>query len=182
MTAVWRQRVLWAALAASAAATAWVASRDESEPPSDARGARKLRVASARPAGPANAGRLDWPTALPDERSAWPEAELQARAAWGDAPAPPLPRVAQVQAPAPNEVDNRPPPPPPPPPFAYQLVGRMAEGGRLRVILTNAQRSLVVGLGEAVDGQWRLDAIEPGGIRLTHTPSGSTQNIAFLAS
>lgn len=66
-------------------------------------------------------------------------------------------------------------------PFAYQLVGRMTDT-RTRVILTNAQRSLVLGVGEVIDGQWRIDAIEPTGIRVSTVPGGSSQFIPFPTS
>lgn len=164
-----RQLALFGALGLSLAATAWV-SRDD-DPAEPAATPRRAATARATPAQPA-----DWPGPAASARTAWPAPDAQARAAWGEAapiaaaPAPP-PAAAEV-------VDE--PPPPSAPPFPYQLVGRLTDGAS-RAVLNNAQRSAVVGVGEVVDGQWRVDAVEPTGLRLTFLPLGQAQFVPFAS-
>lgn len=162
-----RQLALFGALGLSLAATAWVSQHDDdtSEPV-----AAVPRRAAARPAAPA-----DWPGPAASARTAWPALDAQARAAWGEA-APVTAATAPPPTPATPAADA--PPPPSAPPFPYQLVGRLTDGAT-RAVLNNAQRSAVVGVGEVVDGQWRVDAIEPTGLRLTFLPLGLSQLIPF---
>lgn len=164
-----RQIALFAALAASLAATAWVANNDEAQIVAPA---RSRSVAAAVQPGEAQ----DWPGPASAARAAWPEAAAEARRAWGDT-APPALAVASQTAPASTtqaeaEADDA------APPFPYELVGRMTDS-RPRVVLNGAQRSLVLGAGEVVDGQWRIEAIEAGGLRLKRLPDGPSQFIAF---
>jgi hypothetical protein len=162
-----RQLALFGALGLSLAATAWV-SRDDTQ--AEPVAAMPRRTAVAPPAQPA-----DWPGPAASARAAWPALDAHALAAWGDAatvaaaPAPP----PAMQVPA-----DEPPPPPSAPPFPYQLVGRLTDGAT-RAVLNNAQRSAVVGVGEVVDGQWRVDAVEPAGLRLTYLPLGQAQLVPF---
>jgi hypothetical protein len=67
------------------------------------------------------------------------------------------------------------------PAFPYHLVGRLTDGAS-RAILNNAQRSAVVGVGDIVDGQWRVDAVDASGLRLTYLPLGEAQFIPFAAA
>ncbi|MFG6429501.1 hypothetical protein [Roseateles sp. LYH14W] len=165
-----RQIALFATLGLSLAATAWVASNDE---PEVAAPAPRRSVAAAVPAAA-----QDWPGPASATRTAWPEADAEARRAWADT-APPAPTaVAASPTQTPNaqpDADDA------APPFPYELVGRMTDS-RPRVVLNGAQRSLVLGAGEVVDGQWRIEAIEPGGLRLKRLPDGPSQFIAFPPS
>lgn len=163
-----RQLALFGALGLSLAATAWVSRDDEAQPVT----AQPRRAMAATTA--ATAATADWPGPAASARGDWPALDPLARSAWGEAApvaAPPAPPPVQVAA-------EEPPPPPAAPPFPYQLVGRLTDS-RPRAILNNAQRSAVVGVGEVVDGQWRIDAIEPAGLRLTYLPLGQSQFIAF---
>lgn len=164
-----RQIALFAALGMSLAATAWVASQDASEPVAP--------VPRRTTAVPQAAAPQDWPGPASNARTAWPEADPEARRAWGEAPPPPP--LAAAPSPVPTAVAD--PDDTPPVPFPYQLVGRMTDN-RPRVVLNGPQRSLVLGVGEVVDGQWRVEAIEPGGLRLKHLPEGPSQFIAFPSS
>lgn len=163
-----RQFVLFGALGLSLVATAWVARDDEPE------------AADAAPRRPAAASRIaaDWPGPASSARADWPALEPEAGAAWGEA-APVT--AAAAPPPAPEPVEEAPAPPPAAPPFPYQLVGRLTDA-RPRAILNNAQRSAVVGVGEVVDGQWRVEAIEAAGLRLTYLPLGLSQFIPFAAA
>ncbi|WP_457356098.1 hypothetical protein [Roseateles sp. P5_D6] len=163
-----RQIALLAALGISLAATAWVAGNDE---PETAAPAARRGVASPKAAAP-----QDWPGPASSTREAWPEADVEARSAWGEAAAPATAVAAAAPAPAPAaEIEGA------TPPFPFELVGRMTDS-RPRVILNGAQRSLVLGVGEVVDGQWRIEAIEAGGLRLKRLPDGPSQFIAFPSS
>lgn len=170
-----RQIALFGALALSLAATAWVSREDEAQPVAAAATARRAPVAalaSAPRSAPAG-----WPGPAASARAAWPAPDPQAAAGWGQTPpaaAPPAPPPAEAPA-------AETPPPPAAPPFPYQLVGRMTDS-RPRAILNNAQRSTVVGVGEVVDADWRVDAIEAGGLRLTYLPLGQAQFIPFAAA
>lgn len=162
-----RQLALFAALGLSLAATAWVSQDDAPEPVA----AAPRRTASAAPAP------TDWPGPAASARAEWPATDAQARNAWGEA-AP----VAAATAALPAEpAEEQAPPPPTAPPFPYQLVGRLTDGAS-RAVLNNAQRSAVVGVGEVVDGQWRVEAIDASGLRVTYLPLGLAQFIPFAAA
>ena len=161
-----RQLAIFGALGLSLAATAWVSQQDEAEP-----------VAAAPRRSATTPAPADWPAAAASARAAWPAMDAQARAAWGEAAA----VAAAPTAPAEEPAQDATPQPPAAPPFPYQFVGRLSDGAT-RAILDNAQRSTVVGVGEVVDGQWRVDAVEAGGLRLTYLPLGQPQFVPFLAS
>jgi hypothetical protein len=163
-----RQLALFALLGLSLAATAWVAHEDEPQTATPAR----QRPPPGHPTGSTHAA---WPGPAASARAAWPETDPQARAAWGDTATPPA-----AAPPAEPTAAVEPPAAPSAPPFPYQLVGRLTDS-RPRAILNGAQRSAVVGVGEVVDGQWRVDAIEAGGLRLTYLPLGAPQFIPFAA-
>jgi hypothetical protein len=165
-----RQLALFAALGLSLAATAWVSRDDEASPAPTA-----LTAPQAPRHAVAAATHADWPGPAASARGDWPALDAQARSAWGEAA--PLAAAAPQPPPAPAAAAEE-PQPPVAPPFPYQLVGRLTDS-RPRAILNNAQRSAVVGVGEVVDGQWRVDAVEPGGLRLTYLPLGQSQFIAF---
>ncbi len=69
--------------------------------------------------------------------------------------------------PAPKNPPPAPAPPPQAPALSYQLVGRMDEGSRPRAIFSNSLRTEVLGVGEVLDRQWRIDAIEPQAVQLS---------------
>lgn len=164
-----RQLALFGTLALSLAATAWV-SQDDADTPATAAAA-----ASPRRAAAANTAPSDWPGPAASARAAWPDLDIQARAAWGEA----APTTAShTPPPAMAEPAAEQPAPPRAPPFPYQLVGRLTDGAS-RAVLNSAQRSAVVGVGEVVDGQWRVDAVEPTGLRLTYLPLGQAQLVPF---
>lgn len=164
-----RQIALFAALGLSLAATAWVSREDD--PDTVAAPPRRATATMA-----ATAAQADWPGPAASARGPWPALEDSVRAAWGEA-AP----VAAAPTPPPAEPTEAPQQAPAAPPFPYQLVGRLTDG-QSRAILNNAQRSAVVGVGEVVDGQWRVEAIEAAGLRLIYLPLGQSQFIPFAAA
>lgn len=164
-----RQMLLVGLLGLSLAATAWVAVHDEPQ----AEPAVPRRKATPAPA----TTRVDWPGPISAPRAPWPEADAVAYRAWGDAPAPP------VAAPAPplQEALDAASEEPPAPPFPYRLVGRLTDS-QPRAVLDSAQRSLVLGVNDVVDGQWRIEGIDASGLRVRRLPHGPSQLIAFSPS
>lgn len=161
-----RSIALMGALGLTLAATAWVASVDETPaaPPAP-RGRRAAVVNAALPA---------WPAGIAASRPAWPTAEAQALRAWGDAvpTAEPVPTAAPDVEAAADDAE------PPPPPFPYRLVGRLTDG-TVRAVLDNELRSRVAAAGDVIDGQWRIEGIDAVGLRLRHLPDGPVQTLAF---
>lgn len=168
-----RSRVLMAALALSLLATAWVASRDESEAPTAA--PRTNKAQAALPTG--------WPAALLPLASAdgpaWPAPEAVARQSWGLASEPSAAAAAEPVVISPKAAESEAPVPIAAPPVGYQLLGRMIDAGRPRIVLSNGQRTLVLGVGELIDQQWRIEAIGPTGAQLLWLAGGQKQNLAY---
>jgi hypothetical protein len=162
-----------------------VASREEQESISDKPSSQgPSRPALAKPA--LQVAPAGWPAALVSaaahEGPAWAEPGAIARQSWGLA-ASAAPQIAEAAPPinarsakADIEAEQA---PPAAPPIAYSLVGRMDEAGRPRIVLSNAQRTLVLGVGEVIDQQWRIVAIDPTGAQLLWLPGGQKQNLAF---
>ena len=164
-----RHLALGGALAATLAATAWVATRPEGDMASIAvvEPVRKPMTAASAP--PPQAGvRQPWAAASAEQLAAWQPPPLP--------PAPPPPPQPTVAAPA--------PPSAPPPP--YQMIGRLVEGEGAQAVelalLTSPSRTLSVKRGDVIDGQWRVEQVSTGGVSLTWLPSRLPQNIVFKAA
>lgn len=76
---------------------------------------------------------------------------------------------------------NAPPSPPPAPqapplPFAY--LGKLVEGGRVAVFLTQGDRNHVVRAGDTLEGAWRVDDISEHTLSLTYLPLGQQRSLA----
>ena len=104
------------------------------------------------------------PPALPTRPADWPAPSAAALAAWqGAAPAPAAPSAATAAtAPASR----------PAAPFPYQWIGRLDDGGTPQALLSSAQRSVGVRLGDVLDGRWRIDEAADGTLRATVLASG----------
>jgi hypothetical protein len=173
-----RQRALLLALLFSLGATAWVASQEEGSPPQDkattppSASVRKDAAALAKHSSPPG-----WPQALPaSPRSAWTAPDAVASQSWGVAAAAAATGAVALDAAATTAPVAE--PPPTAPALGYQLVGRI-DDERPRVVLTNAQHSVVLGVGELLDAQWRIDSIGPTGIALTWLPGRQKQTLLF---
>lgn len=163
-----RQLALGGALAATLAATAWMATRPEEEVATVAAPARRPAAAASAPSAvPAPEG---------SARQPWAEAPATQLAAWQPPPPPPPP-------PAPPPVASAPPPPPVAPPLPYQMIGRVVEGEGSKAVevalLTGPNKSLSAKRGDVIDGQWRVEQVTDSGVRLTWLPGQLPQNIAF---
>jgi hypothetical protein len=75
-----------------------------------------------------------------------------------------------------------PPPPPAPPPMPFTYMGRMVEGSTTTVFLTRQDRSYVIKVGDVVDGTYRVDAIDMGGVTFTYLPLNMQQTLAMGGS
>jgi hypothetical protein len=163
-----RHLALGGALAATLAATAWVATR----PADDAAAPAVAALPTRKPAASAPAE-----APQPSEtRQPWAEASPAQLAAWQPPPPPPPP-------PAPPPAAAAPPPPPMAPPMPYQMIGRVVEGeGAAAVdvaLLAGPTRALSVKRGDVIDGQWRVEQVSTSGVSLTWLPAKLPQNIAF---
>ncbi|MDT7838948.1 hypothetical protein [Aquabacterium sp. OR-4] len=184
--------VLWLALAASVAATAWLASQPEADAADQAteadeaaqgaaQGAAVLPLAPRRlGAGPASGaganaapvgGAAPVAAGLPARAADWPAPEPSALQAWGAAPAPapsPSPSPAAVAAARRSAGDS--PAPLRAPAFAYQWIGTLDDERGQQVLLGGPLRSAAVRPGQVLDGQWRIDAVRHGRLDLTWLP------------
>jgi hypothetical protein len=171
-----RHIALGGALAATLAATAWVATRPDAEPvatvtPAARRPAAVAAVAASAAASPASAA-----AAAAAPREPWAEVSPEQLAAWQPPPPPPAP-------PAPPPAVASPPPPPMAPPLAYQMIGRVVEGEGAKAqevaLLSGPNNTLSVKRGDVIDGQWRVEQVSPSGVSLTWLPGKLPQNIVF---
>jgi hypothetical protein len=161
-----------------------------------AAGARAFGAAAAPPV---TAAALQAQAERWSQRADWPPLSEPARLAWGPPPPPPPPAAEREAAP---------PPPPTAPPFPYQLVGRWQEeaapannesaaaphadragaadraeappaAGRVKAVVAGPQATWVLGPGEVIDGQWRIDQIGPRSLQLTYLPLQLPQTVAM---
>lgn len=136
-----RQALVWGALLATLAATAWVAASD------DDGGNSVLAIMPTH----AVAG-MKAPANVVISASAYqPRAQIESEPQDlfpGDAP------PAEEAAPLP-------PPKPTTPPLPFGYAGKLAEDGEFIVFLTHGTRNLAVHVGDVIDGAWRIESIRP---------------------
>jgi len=170
-----RQIALGTGLAATLAATVWLALSPEDEAVVATAGTRRDAAprAAAASAPAAKTSASSWPIRLVAQpREAWAPPADPLFAAWSPPPPPPPPPAQ--------------PPPPPPPPrapnFPYQLMGRMEEGGVAQALLSGPLRSFGVRAGDVIDGQWRVEQVGATGVKLVWIPGGLPQTLSFKPS
>jgi hypothetical protein len=181
-----RRQRLSVAAALTLLATAWAAMQgDEVAPAAQATRARTAPAAqainnkpngsapqiTAWPDAPLSTQRMSWPTVSPAGGAAWrgPSApKVQAPVA----PAAPRVAVAKINAePAAPEAPN----------FPYALIGRIDDGVP-QAMLSGPTRSFGVKVNEVIDGQWRVDAVEPQSLSLTWLPGSLKKTVLFSSS
>ena len=139
---------------------------------SPARGATSAAAAIAAGSTPSRA----WPEPpSADHRPVWQAGIAQGVAAWNPPPPQPPPRAPPPAAAAAAAAA---PAPPQAPPFPYTLIGRL-DDGEPRALLSGPLRSFGVKATEVIDGQWRVDAVQPQGVTLTWLPGGMKKTLAF---
>lgn len=146
-------------LTATLAAVAWTAYQEKSasdlvEPVVRNQGLNQQAVAVINPP--------------PGLRTALNEASQDAFAPRNWTPPPPPP---------PKALPPPPPPPPMAPPLPFRYVGKMLEDGRLVVFLDANGRNIAIKGGEVLDGQWRVDGVEPRLIRFNYLPLEQTATL-----
>lgn len=69
------------------------------------------------------------------------------------------------------------PPPPVAPALPYAFMGRKQEAGEWEVYLLRGEQTFVARPGEVLEGQYRVDAIQPPVLTLTYLPLGQAQTL-----
>lgn len=174
-----RQLALCGALAATLAATAWVATQPEEAAATAAVVQPAHRRAATASAVPATLASSPTTAASADPvRQPWAEAPPEQFAAWQPPPPPPPP-----PAPPPPPPIAAAPPPPMAPPMTYQMIGRLVEGEGAKAIevalLADSNSTLSVRRGDVIDGQWRVEQVSASGVSLVWLPAKLPQMIVF---
>jgi hypothetical protein len=168
---------VWALLQSDDPAPASAPGRERVGPAPGPAGALPTRAANASSASiaAASAPLRTWPEPPRAERRAvWQAGTAQGLAAWSAPPPPPPP-------PAPPPPVAAAPAPPQAPPFPYTLIGRM-DDGEPRALMSGPLRSFGAKAADVIDGQWRVDAIQPQGVTLTWLPGSVKKTLAFGSS
>jgi len=110
--------------------------------------------------------------AAPAQRAgspAGPEVDLFAAHSWYVAPPPPPPAPPAAPAPPPAPVA-------PPLPFAY--FGKLDDRQRVRVFLQRGERIYTVGVGDVIDGTYKVKSITDSQMTLIYLPLDVTQTLS----
>ncbi len=97
-----------------------------------------------------------------------PSANLFASPTWSARPQPALAPAQPLAA--------QPVPPAVP---SYRVLGKKLENDSWEVYLGRDDSSVIVRAGDTLDGTWRIDAIDPPSMLMTHLPSGAAQSLAI---
>ncbi|HRQ05019.1 MAG TPA: hypothetical protein PK580_03550 [Nitrosomonas halophila] len=171
-----RKLILWGALALTLLAVIWVEDEPEIETPIEA-------IRPAKPVTGDAAGTAKSHESLPVEqlgkRSFSAEADdIFAVTSWepkrppaGSASSSPFGAqqlIARPVAPAPA---------PTAPPLQLKYLGRVSDGQKTRIFLTQLDKNHVAAVGERIDGKYRVDKIREDAIELTYLPLGIKQTL-----
>jgi hypothetical protein len=74
---------------------------------------------------------------------------------------------------------KEPPPAPTPPPLQFKYIGKAIDGNKTWVFLTQAGENHITRIGEKIDAQYRLDAINDETVMFTYLPLGAKQTLAI---
>lgn len=177
-----RRWLLWTPLLAVAA---WLAFFGDKSPTSGA-----AVSVPTRPAAPVATPSAQ-PAAAPRATPATPAVESLATLVPRDqliAPAEGASADAAKLARDPFSARNWNPPPPPPaapvaaaaptaPPVPYAFIGKKQEGETWEVYLTRGEQTFVARQGEVLEGNYRIDRIQPPTMTLTYLPLGQEQSL-----
>jgi hypothetical protein len=162
MTATQRKLLLFALLAASAAAVVW----DRLHRP-----APQISAAVPRPAGASS-------SQAPRVSEALEVSELRPRTGYlgegKDAFAPqrpPVPATAAVLATAASE------PRPTPPPIPFNVIGKKFDSGRWEVYLANGDATYIATQGAVIADNYRIESIAPTQMTLVYLPLNEQQTL-----
>jgi hypothetical protein len=91
-------------------------------------------------------------------------------AAWTPPPAPPPPPAAPVAVP--------PPPPPTAPPLPFSFVGLLEQkSSRPTAFLAKGEALVIAGVGDVIDGAYRVESLSPAGVVVTYLPLNQRQTL-----
>ena len=174
---------LWALLAASLAASAWLAGQPDADLPVVQAHAPAHRAAAAlQPTPPA--GLAATSAGLPARPADWPAPGQAALLAWQGQPGLPARAADTTAAPlagpgaspstsAPAQANT----------FPYRWIGQLDDGaGPPQVLLSSAQRSVAVRLGQVLDGRWRIAHDPQGVLMATALQGGPAQPVPGAAA
>lgn len=156
-----RSRLIWVALALTLAATAWMASTDESAEALAVPARKTLRVPA--PAAPEATN----PSLDPDSFTRAPIEEAPAEL------------FATEQDVAPEAEMPQTPVKPTTPAFPFVYAGKMIEEGQYTIFLSQGERNLALHAGEVIDGVWRIQSIQPPTMVLTYLPLKTEVSMAI---
>jgi len=172
-----RHWLMGGALAATIAATLWASQMDGDDESLAVAGASRrtpVNGAATKPAVQREAPQRQAASLSAVPRAPWPAASSAQLAAWMPPPPPPPP-----PAPPPMVQQAVAPVAPMPP---YEVIGRLVEAGTPKALLSGPMRTLAVQVGDVIDQQWQVDAINERGLALTYKPTGTRQTLAFRMS
>ncbi len=167
-----RQRGIQAALALTLVATGWIALQPEDE----AIPAAVLDRPSPRAAQPPPRAVAALVSARP--ALTWPEPSEQALVAWGPPPLPPAPPPLEPAAVPPPAMAAA----PRAPAFPYALIGRFTDEHGPQLLLVGPDKTVSVRVADVLDGQWRIDAVQPDGVSMTWLPGSVRQTLTYRPS
>lgn len=84
--------------------------------------------------------------------------------------------------PAVAQADPEPAVQPTPPPFPYAYMGKSVGRDRITIFLTRDEKPYVAHLGDILDGQYRIDAINPPVLEFTYLPLAQKQMLLIGAA
>lgn len=159
-------------VAALAGSGAFVAANRFSAPASD--------VEIVEPTRPAPSASAESPMAAPPTAS--PPSSSRNRiatdgkgdafgtASWTPPPPPPPPPAAPVAPP--------PPPPPTAPPLPFSFVGLLEQkSSKPTAFLAKGEALVVAGVGDVIDGTYRVESLSPSGVVVTYLPLNQRQTL-----
>ena len=167
---LWLNRRLRVALLVTAAVAAVAATLpDGDDAPVDARSGADVTPAARRGAAAiASPTAAAWPEPAPRLKSDTSPSAV-ALAAWGPPPASQAPRPVVLVGPT----------VPAAPAFGYTLIGRIDEAQAAKAVLHNERRSITVAAGDVIDGEWRVEAVEPTRVTVLWLPTQRRQVISL---
>lgn len=87
-----------------------------------------------------------------------------------------------VAPPPPPPAPSRPPPPPPPapsaPPLPFKFMGKFDDATSLKAFLQRDEKVYTVGVGDVIDGTYRVASINAGQMTLIYLPLNIPQTLA----
>jgi len=162
-------------VAALAGSGAFIAASRFSAPASDAE-----IVEPTRPAPSASSG-AESPVAAAPSTAAPPSSSRNriatesngdafGTASWTPPPPPPPPPAAPVAPPA--------PPPPTAPPLPFSFVGLLEQkSSKPTAFLAKGEALVVAGVGDVIDGTYRVESLSPSGVVVTYLPLNQRQTL-----